>query len=112
MNTISRATIIALVCLISARPVAAQRVSELRVGLQSIPATDSHGHVAVGAAFRESYWKEGALIGAIPSAIAAFFIFKDWGDSTRDGVVAGVMIGGVAAILGALIGGQFPKGGS
>ena len=106
-------TLLVVCSVLATQPVAAQRASELRSGLSASPpiATVTPDQ-SLRRSIRQSYWKEGALLGAIPGSVIAFFAFKDWGDSTTDGVIAGIVVGGVAGIIGALIGGQFPKGGS
>lgn len=65
-----------------------------------------------------TYWREGALIGGIPMAILGGIAGHDlceWADDAGNDdcmlatVGTAVLSGGVGAIVGALIGGQFHK---
>ncbi|HEX7919084.1 MAG TPA: hypothetical protein VF454_06740 [Gemmatimonadales bacterium] len=76
------------------------------------------GAVADTTQLAPTYWKEGALIGGIPMAILGAIAGHDlceWSDGTGndDCILATVgtaaLSGGVGAIVGALIGGQFHK---
>jgi hypothetical protein len=106
-------TLLVVCSVLATQPVAAQRASELRSGLSVPPLIATMtAEQSLRRSLPKSYWKEGALIGAIPGSVIAFFAFKDWGDSTKDGVLASIVVGGVAGMIGALIGDQFPKGGN
>jgi len=66
-----------------------------------------------------TYWKEGALIGGVAGAVAGALLFaafcesSDVAGSCAGSTVGGVLVGAlILGLPGALIGGQFPKGGS
>jgi hypothetical protein len=60
------------------------------------------------------YWQEGAIIGGAAGWVAGYFFMDTFAPnaSVPEKVIGGLGGAFVPAILGALIGGQFPKGGS
>jgi len=64
---------------------------------------------------RPTHWKEGALVGGIVTGLGVALLINglcssDSGGNCGNAVVVGLMGGGaVGGIVGALIGGQFPK---
>jgi hypothetical protein len=98
---------------LSSAPLAAQQASALRVGVTT-PVQPHHG------LYRErpdtfpphpknTYWKEGALIFGVPTAL----IFYSWGrameESTTTSIAGGISAGLISGALGALIGWQIAK---
>lgn len=118
MNTISKATIAMAACtLITSQPVGAQRVSEIRVGIQQTPANNTQSHRSeIAATIRKSqksHWKEGAVIGTILVGTPAAIWMGSYGEiSIPEAILGGLISGAITGgVLGAVIGGQFPKGG-
>lgn len=113
MGTIIRLSVLAAVLII--RPLAAQRASELRVGLTSpvatVPARD-----AVEAALRplhKSYWREGGVITALAAVIAVNALVDAYGEGSStplgERLLGSAFVAVVFFVPGALIGGLIPK---
>ncbi len=105
-------TLLVVCSVLATQPVAAQRASELRSGLSASPpiatvAPDQSLRLSI----RKTYWKEGAIIGGVAGWVAGYFIVDAFAPnaSVPEKIIGG--LGGVwiPGIIGALIGGQFPK---
>ncbi len=98
---------------VSAGQLPAQQVSSLRVGI-SAPTTTSaepmHRHLVTERRSNGTYWKEGALILGIPTAIGSYLFFGGMADDKSLGLATGLFHGAIAGATGAFIGWFFPKG--
>ncbi len=114
MGTIIRLSVLAAVLI--SRPLAAQRATELRVGLTS-PAATVPARDAVEAALRpvhKSYWREGGVITALAAVVAFTWYAGSMDEDDNDEplgeqVVISTLIAAVFFVPGALIGGLIPK---
>jgi hypothetical protein len=114
MRTMPRLSVLAVVLV--STPLAAQRVSEQRIGLTApvaaVPARD-----AVDAALRPvhmSYWREGGVVTAV-AAVLGFTLYAGSMDENGsdeplgEQVLISALIAAVFFVPGALIGGLIPK---
>lgn len=98
---------VVLVCLPA--HLAAQYLRDTRVGID-LSEDGSRPREMVHIDYGDSYWKEGALITALPFMYYWFRYFHEDGKGLVGSVVGGVFFGSIAGLPGALIGKQFPKG--
>lgn len=99
----------------SVQPLPAQFARGERAGLSQASGVSERGRpqIVMPRADGGSYWKEGALITAVPIVIVANIMMDD----SDDGIVVNIVkrvfgsaiLGAVFALPGALIGKQFPK---
>lgn len=87
----------------------AQYVRDSRAGLD-LSERESRPKEIVPIDYGDSYWKEGALITALPFMYYWARYFHDDGHGLVGSVLGGVFFGSIAGLPGALIGKQFPKG--
>lgn len=115
MGTIIRLSVLAAVLI--SRPLAAQRASELRVGLTS-PVATVPSRDAVEAALRpvhKSYWREGGVITAVVGVMIALAVLPrpnaDTGGTTSigDWFLRTALVGVASFVPGALVGALIPK---
>ncbi len=109
-----RRTILLLTVLLAATaPLTAQRAGELRVGITP-PVLPSRGLYrerpdTLPTHPKNTYWKEVALIFAVPVAVIGYKWSRAMGDDVYPSLYAGLGGGLTVGVLGALIGWQIAK---